>query len=172
MKTWVAILSVVVIVQGVLLARSLKRIERLNEAIFVHSKKETVFIPEMRALKLTVSRVVLETRKGKPVGELSAGGDGKSGPRFALSHSHEETHSSLQGELNTDRAHVMMVQQASGDGTRDGPFSRLTFTMFNNYCFTKLTNFLNQVAVFSITRPFKSIFFNPFFRNFLYLIYC
>jgi hypothetical protein len=129
MKAWVGILSAAVVVQGGLLASSLRRIERLNEVLFVHSKKETIYIPELRVFELTARRLVLVNGEGKPVGELSSSGGASGGPSFSLTHRREGEESVLQGSVDNNVTYVLMKQTGGGDAATPFFTARSRFTM-------------------------------------------
>lgn len=116
MKAWVGFLSVVVVVQGGLLAFSFRRICTLDQALFGGIRRPMIDVPEMRVSNLTVSNLVLENTEGNRVGGLHAGGSSGDGPRFSLMHSHEGTLSILQFEMFADVARVLVSQVGTGSG--------------------------------------------------------
>ena len=116
MKAWVCFLSVVVAVQGGLLAFSLNRIHTLDRALAVRLKTQRIEAHELRVSKLTVSELFLETAEGNHVGGLHAGGGGGDGPRLSLKHVHNGTGSVLQFGMFVDVARVLMEQTGTGSG--------------------------------------------------------
>lgn len=130
MRAWLWFLSVVVVVQGGLLGFCLYWIHARDKVLVTFTGKKVIDVPEIRTRTLTVSSLVLQDTKGRPVGGLTGGGDNGWGPTFSLMNIYGERYSSnLRIQMMPESTEVLMQQEKHGGGGEFAATGRLHLSL-------------------------------------------